>query len=648
MTAPRASSVLIVEDERIVAMDLQQMLSGLGYDTSAIASSAEEAIARASQRCPDVVLMDIRIKGRRDGIETAELLKRQFRVPVVYLTAHADDATLERAKKTEPHAYLIKPVKPADLHSAIEVCLYRHEMEKRLRERERWYSTTLRSIADAVLTVDLSGKVTFMNPAAEALIGIAAADAFGAHAHDVVRRASGQDEATPDAPLAIALREQRTVELQEASLLNLATGVRHLISDSAAPVIDEGQPLGAVMVFRDVTEQKRAQRHLELSDRLISLGTMAAGVAHEINNPLSVILGNTGFVAEELAQHRVQLKEGALPSVVNRRLDEVAAALLDLGSAASRIARVASDLQAFTRPVQQSPRTCDVARCISWAIRTTAHELRHRATLVTRLGEAPAASADETRLGQVFVNLLVNAAHAIAPGNAEQNEVSITLRTDDLGWIVVEVADTGSGIPGPLLGQIFEPFFTTKEVGKGTGLGLSICHGIVASLGGELSVESEVGTGTTFLVRLPPAQYAEVQAEAATQRPPLPLRGRIMVVDDEDLVLRTVVRILQDYDVVSTDNVRDALAIIERGEHFDLILSDLMMPTMSGMDFYEALLGRDPALARRVVFLSGGVVTAATADFLRSVPNLFIAKPFTVASLLDTVQQLLEAQRAAQ
>src|SRR5262249_9651200 len=161
-------SVLIVEDERIVAKDLQQSLAGLGYDAFAIASSADEALKHAADRRPDVILMDIRIKGQRDGIDTATLLREQFDVPIVYLTAHADPRPIAPGNATGRYGYLLKPVKTGELRSAIELSLYRHDMERRLRERERWFATTLRSIADAVITVDLAGNITFMNPAAEA------------------------------------------------------------------------------------------------------------------------------------------------------------------------------------------------------------------------------------------------------------------------------------------------------------------------------------------------------------------------------------------------------------------------------------------------------------------------------------------------
>ncbi|HEX7670054.1 MAG TPA: response regulator [Polyangiaceae bacterium] len=641
MTPERRPSVLIVEDELIVATDIQQSLEALGFDAFAIASSSTEAILRASERCPDVVLMDIRIKGERDGVQTAEILERQFDVPVVYLTAHADEATMARARRTGPYGYLLKPVKTAELRNAIEICLYRREMEKRLRERERWFSTTLESIADAVVAVDLSGTITFMNAAAEGLTGTPAKDAIGRPARDIVRLMSGQAIGGDETPLAKALREKRVVTLEDASIVNASTGASRLISDSAAPVVDGTHQLGAVMVFRDVTEQRMLRQQAELADRLASLGTMAAGVAHEINNPLTVVLGNAKFVADQLEHHRAELPSEGLTASTNQRLRDVFSALSDLQSAANRISSIVADLRTFSRPALQSAGVVNVVDCVEWAVRTTSHEFLHRARLTTRFGEVPAVEGDEGRLGQVFINLLLNAAHSIAPGRANANEVTVTTQSDAAGWAVIEVSDTGSGIPKDIIGRIFEPFFTTKDHGAGTGLGLSICHGIVVSLGGTLSVESSPGVGTTFLVRLPPAARKVPLAPPASRSPAAPVRARILVVDDDHTVLRAIARVLGGHDVVCVESGAEALAALEDGHPFDVIFSDVMMPTMTGMELYEQLLERNPGLAHRVVFLSGGAITEKIAKFIRSVPNLHIDKPFDVATLLDAVQRVL-------
>ena len=639
MTTQRPPAVLIVEDERIVAMDLQQMLREFGYDAFAIASSADEALARAAERCPDLALMDIRIKGKLDGIETAALLKTRFGVPVVYLTAHADDGTLDRAKRTEPLGYLLKPVKAAELRSAVEVALYKHQMEKRLRERERWFSTTLRSIADAVITVDLAGKVTYMNPAATSLTGVEPAAAMGRPIVEVLRL-SGH-AAGDDSPVLQALREGRTVELREGTLENVASGASRLINDSAAPVVDDAETLGAVMIFRDVTDQKKVQRQLELNDRLASLGTMAAGVAHEINNPLAVVMANAAFLAEEL--NELQAPGGALPPAAARKLAGAAEALRDLESAGTRIGRIVADLRAFSRPPQTVADDVEVERCVEWALRTTAHEFRHRARVVVQVQAVPRVKADELRLGQVLINLLVNAAHAIAPGQAERNEVRVTTSRLDDGRILIEVQDSGSGIPAAVLPHIFEPFYTTKAVGTGTGLGLSICHGIVVSLGGAIQVESEEGKGTTVRVTLPAAAAAAPAAPAPAPERKKPARGRILVIDDEEMVRRALARVFRDHDLTLAESAAQALALLDEGRSFDLILSDLMMPVMTGIELYEELLRRDPRLASQVVFMSGGATTSRAADFLRSVPNRFIAKPFAAGALQALLEERLSA-----
>jgi two-component system cell cycle sensor histidine kinase/response regulator CckA len=646
----KGCSVLIVEDERIVAKDLQQTLAGMGYDAFAIASSAEEAIARASDKCPDIVLMDIRIKGARDGIQTAEILRSKFGVPVIYLTAHADEATIERAKKTEPYGYLLKPVKSAELRSAIEVAVHKQRIDKRLHERERWFSTALCSIADAVVMVDLAGKVTFINPAAEVLIGSKAKDVIGKSGDDVLRLLDQRRTPAEAAPLATALRVQQSVEAEEVSLRNPSTSAQRPIEDGSAPVIDQGQLLGAVMVFRDVTEQKKLQKQLELADRLASLGTMAAGAAHELNNPLAIVVTNAGFVAEELQQHAADLKAKASPQAAEQRLGRISESLKDLQSAASRMGRIVSDLRTFSRPVEQTSQIVDLPRCVEWAIRTTSHEFHHRAQLRTEFGETPPVNADQTRLEQVLVNLLVNAAQAIAPGSADRNEVCVATRTDERGQAVIEVRDTGPGIAPDVIKQIFEPFFTTKPVGIGTGLGLSICHGIVGSMGGEIQVESELGKGTTFRVSLTPAPAEKIEAAIPPSVPTAtsPMSGRILAIDDETMLLRAIQRILvdEDHKVVCTESAREALSMIESGERFDIILCDLMMPTMTGIEFYETLLAQNPDLAPRVVFISGGAITAKVDAFLQSVPNLRIEKPFKIATLRNTIQQLLAAQTA--
>jgi len=635
------TSVLIVEDEGIIAENLRELLISLDYDAFCTAATSDEAVACALWKCPDVVLMDIRIKGKLDGIATAKLLNERFDVPIIYLTAHADTATIERARVTEPHGYLVKPVRAPDLRSAIEIACYKHAMERQLRARERWFSTTVRSIADAVITVDLAGKISFMNPAAESLVAMTLAEAQGRSAHEVLRLLDVESRIQAETPLDRALHERRSIEVPEAILEDGGAG-RRIIADSAAPVVDNGELLGAVMVFRDVTEQKHLQKQLEIADRLASLGTMAAGVAHEINNPLCVVVANAGLVLEELES--LLSPSGSSPSTPEQRthlLEEAIEMERQILSAASRIARIVSDLAAFSRPEPQASGSLDVRDAVEWAIRSTAHEFRHRARVTTKLQKVSRVDADETRLGQVLVNLLINAAHSIVPGNVEGNVVSVATRADQEGNVIIEVSDSGSGMAPEVLSRIFEPFFTTKPVGMGTGLGLSICHGIVASMGGQLSVRSAVGQGATFQLELPASRKQDSSPSHLPQPVVVERRGRLLIIDDEELVLNAVTRILDGHEVVCTTRASDALKRLKDDGPFDAIFCDLMMPSMTGIEFYEELLRTHPDLVHRVVFLTGGSMTATASEFLHVVSNQRVQKPFGVRDLRTMVQQIL-------
>jgi PAS domain S-box-containing protein len=647
--ARRKCSILIVEDEPIVAKDLQQSLREMHYDAFGIASSADDAIQRASERCPDLVLMDIRIKGVLDGIQTAEILRQRFGVSVIYLTAHADEATIERASKTLPYAYLLKPIKSAELRSAIEVALFRQRLDQNVRERERWFSTALRSVSDAVVTVDLGGTITYLNPAAEALIGATAEAAVGKTAEQVLQLMGHTSAPGAGGPLAEALRSHLPTQPDQGKLRNIETGEQHSISDYAAPILQDGKMLGAVMVFRDVGEKQIMQKQLELADRVASLGTMAAGTAHELNNPLAVVVTNAGFLDEELVQLHADLKSSVLHEVTKDRFTRIFAAVRDVQSSASRMARIVRDLRTFARPAENESQHVDLAGCIEWAVRATAHEFQHRAQLSTRLGHAPSVAGDSGRIEQVLVNLLVNAAHAITPGHAERNEVCVTLRMDASGRAVIDISDTGNGIRPEVMQKMFTPFFTTKPAGSGTGLGLSICQGIVKSMGGEISVTSELGSGTTFSVTMPPGPGSATVPPVESAAEFTMARGRVLVIDDETALLRAMHRILEDenHTVTATESAIDALAMIARGDRFDVILSDLMMPSMTGVEFYHALLARDPALAACVVFVSGGAVTSRVDSFLKAVPNLRLDKPFKAAQLRDITQMVLARRHSA-
>ena len=264
------------------------------------------------------------------------------------------------------------------------------------------------------------------------------------------------------------------------------------------------------------------------------------------------------------------------------------------------------------------------------------NDLRVRARLSVDYDEVPYVLGDEGRLGQVFLNLLTNAIQAIEEGAPDANTVRVTTYTDDTGRAVVEISDSGSGIPEHLLGRVFEPFFTTKPVGKGTGLGLSISHGIVRSLGGEITAESTVGQGTTFRVHLPRAVAAEAPA-AGVERPAPARPLSILVVDDEPAIGDALRNALPPgHDIVVAASAREAIERFTAQQHYDIVLCDVQMPGMSGVELYRYARGVWPKIARAIVFMTGGTVTPEARAMLDADGRSILEKPLD----LDRLQSL--------
>jgi len=402
-----------------------------------------------------------------------------------------------------------------------------------------------------------------------------------------------------------------------------------------AEVVDRGailrNPDGSVRrmagAICDVTEQNRLQRQVIHTDRLAAVGTLAAGVGHEINNPLAYVISNVKFAVEELANARQT-------SLSPEQVDEIRQALLEAEQGAERVRRIVQDLKLFACAENANAERVPVERPLASAINMAMHEIRRRATLVKQLAPGVFVRADEARLGQVFLNLLVNAAQAVPEGASERNRITITTRNDASGHAVIEVSDTGQGIAPEHIGQIFNPFFTTKPLGEGTGLGLSISHQIVTQLGGTISVESRLGKGTTFCVKLP-AEHPAPKALASV----LP---RMLIVDDDPGVSNGMRRLLsRSFAVETVTSSTAALELLRRGARFELILCDLMMPELTGMQLHESVARELVGVAERFVFMTAGVFTASAQTFLARVPNACLEKPVNLETLRTVARQML-------
>lgn len=382
------------------------------------------------------------------------------------------------------------------------------------------------------------------------------------------------------------------------------------------------------LFFRDLEAPPQDAERLAQADRLTSLGRLAAGIAHEINNPLAYLLGSVEFAQREFRESR---EAGGEP-LRDRGIVE---ALANAREGAERVRLIVRDLMAFARPATESKQLVNLEAVLDSMVSLAWNEIRHRARLVKRYSRVPAVVGDESRLGQVFLNLIVNAAQSIDEGGAREGAITLSTAVDG-DRVVVEVADTGAGIGDLNLPRVFEPFFTTKVAGKGTGLGLAICQTIVASHGGEIDVKSDQGQGATFRVSLPVAERPSEARSDSAQVPAETLahRARILIIDDEPLLGQTLTFAFSGrHDIVLASSGRDAIQKLREDARYDLVLCDLMMPDVSGSNVFEVVERERPELVSRFAFMSGGAFTERAQVFLEHYSGRRIDKPFTIADV---------------
>jgi PAS domain S-box-containing protein len=512
--------------------------------------------------------------------------------------------------------------------------LERQQADARIREQAALLDVT----HEAIQVWDLDGGIILWNKGAERTYGWTSGEVVG-------RKAAGWLYKNP-AELKIAQAESLVRGEWQGEIIKRTKDGRDLTVASRWALVRDaaGDPKGILVIDADITGKKALETQLLVSDRMASVGTLAAGVAHEINNPLAAVMANLDYIADSLSR----MTTGDVASMTSGMRDawireEIKTPLDDAVEAAQRVRFIVRDLKIFSRSPNDAERgPVNVETIMESSLRMAWNEIRHRANLVKRYGRVPEVEGNEARLGQVFLNLVVNAAQSLPPGQAEHNEIRVATRVEG-ERVIIEVSDTGAGISPQIIGRIFDAFFTTKAVGVGTGLGLAICQRIVTDMGGTLTVESELGKGTTFRVSVPMAHKKEPIVIAT--RVPLPVvgrRGRILVVDDEELVLRSVRRILsQDHDVLAMVSAEEALAVCAGGEKFDLILCDLMMPDMTGMDFHRELSLVSPDQADKMIFITGGAFTEKARAFLSETPKEHLEKPFYSANLRAIVQRYL-------
>ena len=406
----------------------------------------------------------------------------------------------------------------------------------------------------------------------------------------------------------------------------------------AAPIRDSGgRIIGMAGLSNDVTEIRRLQASAIQNDRIIALGTLAASVAHEINNPLTYVLGylKTASIELEAAIHRGDSSDIGTPSD-RSHLEKVLSHLELVRSGAERIARIIQDLRSFTRAPVQKLEWVDVQAVVRSVIRLVGKDAEAHALLSVDLQETAPVLAEESRLVQVILNLMVNAIQAVRGRRPEEMEIVVRTRSEGTG-AAIEVADSGPGVPVSDRASIFEPFFSTKGLGEGSGLGLFVSRNIIRDFGGEITVSDRQEGGALFRVVLPGLHGSHPSEPVPTPLPraPKPAHGaRILIVDDDELVGRALSASLgrAGHDITTVNEGGKALDLLLSDRPFDLVFCDLMMRGMSGMDLARALEQRAPDRLQRVVFMTGGAFTPQARDYLQDHPQSTVNKPFDIVA----------------
>jgi PAS domain S-box-containing protein len=646
---PALRALILDDSDEDVAL-LVRVLRKAGYELDYRQVDAPEALTEALAERWQIVISDWSMP-RFNGLDAFRIVRAvDPDLPFIIVSGTIGEDVAVEALKAGVHDFMSKG-KFARLVPTIERELREAEVRRRQRDAdaqlaeqrreversERLLREVLEAVPDGVVVTDEHKRLLSWNPAASALLGITAEDferdtwleRFTVYEADRVTLVAPDQRA-----LARALRgDVIDRELYYIRRAGRAEGT--WISLSARGLRDEANMHRTVVVLRDVTGEKMAQEQLLISDRMASVGMLAAGVAHEINNPLAAVIANL--------EMSIDIMGGSSTRVESRRAD-LREMLEDARDGSDRVRQIVKDLKIFSRHEDPASGAVDVRRTLESTLRMAWNEIRHRARVIKEYGETPLARGSESRLGQVFLNLIVNAAQAMPEGAADRNTLRVTTRTNAQGSIVIEVSDTGCGMPPETVSRLFTPFFTTKPQGSGTGLGLAISHRIVTGLDGQIEVDSMVGVGTTFRVILLPADddharhtTAMIPVTAASRR------GRILIIDDDIMVGNVARRVLaSQHDVQVSTEATDALELLRAGETFDVIICDLMMPRMTGIELYAAVQAVRPDLIDRIIFLTGGAFTPAARQFLDRVPNERIEKPFDARQLRAMVNQRLE------
>lgn len=644
----RAISVLLVEqavsDADTLVRELERSEWLVDY---AVVDNERRLVEELESRSWHIVISDFAMPALT-AVSALNIVKaNDDTLPFICVSGTAGEEAAVAVLQAGADDFLVKG-KLARLSFAVERALReaaerkaRREAESAMRRSEERLRAVIDSMGDTVFTVSVDLKHDRIFGRRATPSGFAGARLLGRGPLDIWGNGLG---GAMQIAMRRALAGERTmhewsIELSDATL--------HYQTAYSALKSESGQIIGVVGTERDVTSQKLTDARLLAADRMASVGILASGIIHELKNPLAALAANV-----ELALGEVSALSELQISTEQRGVERVRAELRDAHECSGRIRDVVNDLDVLSCSDVAEVVPVDIQAVIEDSLRLTANQTRHSAAIVKHFNPVPCVLGNEARLGQLLRNLIINAAQAIAPGNADQNQITISLSSDPSGRVVIEVSDTGVGVDANVARRLFTPYFAVNPVGRGISLELAICQRIVSALGGRISARSTPSEGSTFRVELPsahmPASHSTPAAPPARSSQPSARRGRLLFIDDDSLVLKLLTRLFEsEHEIVATLSASDALSIVAEQRPFDLIFCDVMMPNTSGIAFFEKLAQIAPEHSDRVVFMTGGAFNAVAQQFLAQVPNPHVAKPFDLAAIRALVQARVSTRDSA-
>lgn len=630
------NKVLIVEDERLVAMLIESHLVDLGYFVSRICNSGEEAIKYLRENQVDIVLMDVKLSGELDGIQTAKTLIDLYNLPVIFITAYADSGTFNKAKLSSPYGYLTKPINKGDLKNNIELAIYKHHMFRILQENEEKYRLLFNSTNDMVFvnSIDEEYKIGAFIEVNNVLCNYTG---FSREELSKMKFVDILDETALDNYLkAIDKIKNKNSFLFEAEIKSKNQN-RLLVEVNSYQFSLKGQE-GIISIARNITEKRQLEIQLLQSQKMEAIGRLSGCIAHDFNNFLTIVLCNADLILNTMNPEDPNYNR------VN-----------SIREASERTSKIVKQLLSMSKTEQFENVNLDINTLLKKMFNMLDKLVPEKVKFSLRLSQdIPLISVDPSRIEGVILNLFINALDALEEGgeliisteriDSDHDSFLINGNSEIQSLVLIQVIDTGIGIPPEILENIFDPFYTTKK--HGTGLGLSTVYGIIHQLGGHVLVDSTFGKGSVFSLYIPATTESEKNIKKSADIPePSLLKGRekILVVEDDQTLLEFTMEFLKGlgYNIETAYNGDIAFDIIqEKGKSFDLMLIDAILPGKSSKEIIE--LYKNASENPRILCMSGYGDSVIDREGLSSIDLKIIKKPFTSSFLAVTIREMLD------